>query len=104
MITPDRAITVASFVTMTAKIPDICLFNSREPAACEWYFTGLGLLAGLIISCMSEAMPNRATAERYGDSMVACFLSSTRTEASGLQSNRPPADGAGAPTEMAKVP
>ena len=75
MINPERAITGGSFETMTVKIPDDCLFNAQEPAACEWYFTGLGLLADLMISCMSEAMPNRATAAHYGDSMVACFLS-----------------------------
>ena len=75
MINPDRAITGGSFETMTVRIPENCLFNAQEPAACEWYFTGLGLLADLMISCMSEAMPNRATAAHYGDSMVACFLS-----------------------------
>ncbi len=75
MINPERAITGGAFETMTVKIPDECLFNAREPAACEWYFTGLGLLADLMISCMSEAMPSRATAAHYGDSMVAAFFS-----------------------------
>lgn len=75
MINPDRAITGGSFETMAVRIPDSCLFNAKEPAACEWYFTGLGLLADLMISCMSEAMPERATAAHYGDSMVSCFFS-----------------------------
>ncbi len=75
MINPDRAITGGSFETMSVKIPDECLFNAREPAACEWYFTGLGLLADLMISCMSEAMPDKAKAAHYGDSMVAAFFS-----------------------------
>ncbi len=75
MINPDKAITGGSFETMTVKIPDDCLFNAREPAACEWYFTGLGLLADLMISCMSEAMPDKAKAAHYGDSMVAAFFS-----------------------------
>ncbi len=75
MINPDRAITGGSFETMTVNIPDDCLFNAREPAACEWYFTGLGLLADLMISCMSEAMPEKAKAAHYGDSMVAAFFS-----------------------------
>ncbi len=75
MINPDRAITGGSFETMSVKIPDECMFNAREPAACEWYFTGLGLLADLFISCMSEAMPERSTAAHYGDSMVAAFFS-----------------------------
>ena len=75
MINPDRAITGGSFETMAVKIPDECLFNAKEPAACEWYFTGLGLLADLMISCMSEAMPDKAKAAHYGDSMVAAFFS-----------------------------
>ena len=75
MISPDRAITGGSFETMTVKMPDECLFNAQDPAACEWYFTGLGLLADLFISCLSEAMPERSTAAHYGDSMVAGFFS-----------------------------
>ena len=75
MINPDRAITGGSFETMKVKIPDECIFNAREPVACEWYFTGLGLLADLMISCMSEAMPERATAAHYGDSMVSAYFS-----------------------------
>ncbi|MXX66908.1 MAG: hydantoinase B/oxoprolinase family protein [Chloroflexi bacterium] len=75
MINPDRAITGGSFETMKVKIPLPCLFNAQEPVACEWYFTGLGLLADLMISCMSEAMPVQATAAHYGDSMVSCFFS-----------------------------
>lgn len=75
MINPDRAITGGSFETMKVRIPQSCLFNAREPVACEWYFTGLGLLADLMIACMSEAMPERATAAHYGDSMVSCFFS-----------------------------
>ncbi len=75
MINPERAITGGSFETMTVKIPDECMLNAKEPAACEWYFTGLGLLADLMISCMSEAMPEKAKAAHYGDSMVAAFFS-----------------------------
>lgn len=74
MISPERAITGGSFSTMHVKIPDKCVFNAREPYACTWYFTGLGLLADLMISCLSEAMPERATAAHYGDSMVASFF------------------------------
>lgn len=74
MISPERAITGGSFSTMEVVIPDDCMFNAREPYACEWYFTGLGLLADLMISCLGEAMPEKATAAHYGDSMVAAFF------------------------------
>ena len=75
MINPERAITGGSFETMTINFPEDCMFNAKEPAACEWYFTGLGLLADLFISCLSEAIPERSTAAHYGDSMVAGFFS-----------------------------
>ncbi len=75
MINPDRAITGGSFETMKVVLPEDCMFNAKEPAACEWYFTGLGLLADLFISCLSEAMPERSTAAHYGDSMVTGFFS-----------------------------
>src|SRR5439155_5787745 len=54
MINPERAITGGSFSTMEVKIPENCLFNAKEPAACEWYFTGLGLAAGLMICCLGK--------------------------------------------------
>jgi N-methylhydantoinase B len=80
MINPERAITGGSFSTMEVRIPEDCVFNAKEPAACEWYFTGLGLLGDLMISCLSEAMPERATAAHYGDSMVAAFFNLDKKE------------------------
>jgi N-methylhydantoinase B len=82
MINPDRAITGGSFSTMEVRIPEDCVFNAKEPAACEWYFTGLGLLGDLMISCLSEAIPERATAAHYGDSMVAAFFNMDKKDES----------------------
>jgi N-methylhydantoinase B len=74
MIRPNRAITGGSFPTLKVKIPEECIFNAREPSACEWYFTGLGLLADLMITSLGKAMPAKAVAANYGDSMVAAFV------------------------------
>ena len=76
MISPERAITGGSFPTLEVKIPDECIFNAKEPAACEWYFTGLGLLADLMITALGQAMPEKAVAANYGNSMVAAFTGS----------------------------
>jgi len=95
MINPDRAITGGSFSTMEVLIPDQCVFNAREPAACEWYFTALGLLGDLMISCLSEAMPEKATAAHYGDSMVAAFFN-MESKAGSWISVEPTAGGWGA--------
>ena len=73
MINPDSAITGGSFPTLEVRIPDDCLLNAREPAACEWYFSPLGLLADLLITCLGQALPERAVAAHYGDSMVTAF-------------------------------
>jgi N-methylhydantoinase B len=73
MISPERAITGGSFPTLEVIIPDNCIFNAREPSACEWYFTGLGLLADLMITSLGKAIPAKAVAANYGDSMVAGF-------------------------------
>ena len=98
MINPDRAITGGSFETMTVRIPEECVFNAKEPSACEWYFTGLGLLADLVISCISEAMPKRAIAAHYGDSMVTSFFSVDRRRGQWI-AIEPTAGGWGARTD-----
>jgi len=74
MINPHMPITGGSFPTLEVKIPDDCVFNAREPSPVEWYFTGLGLLADLMITCFGEAMPDKAIAASYGDSMVTSFV------------------------------
>lgn len=72
-INPHLAITGGSFPTLEVKIPDHCLLNAKEPAACEWYFSSLGLLADLVINCLGQADPEFAMGAHYGDSMVVSF-------------------------------
>ena len=52
------------------KVPEDCLFNAKEPAACEWYFTGLGLLCDLMVTALGPAVGDQVVAAHYGDSMV----------------------------------
>lgn len=73
LINPNLAITGGSFPTLEIVVPEHCMLNAVEPAACEWYFSGLGLLADLLITCLGQAKPERAVAAHYGDSMVAGF-------------------------------
>lgn len=65
MLSPNTPITGKSFPTLEVKIPDSCIFNAKDPAACEWYFSGLGLLADLIFTCLGRAMPEKAIAAQY---------------------------------------
>ena len=72
-INSHLAITGGSFPTLEVRIPEDCLLNAKEPAACEWYFSALGLLADLLINCLGQAVEDFATGAHYGDSMVMSF-------------------------------
>ena len=72
-INPHLAITGGSFPTLDVRIPDSCLLNAKEPVACEWYFSALGLLADLLINCLGQAVDEFVTGAHYGDSMVISF-------------------------------
>jgi N-methylhydantoinase B len=70
LVNPDRPVDGGTFKTLTVRAPENSIFNAREPAACQWYFTPLGLLIDLIVKALSEAVPERAAGAHYGDSMV----------------------------------
>lgn len=70
LINTDVPVTGGTFATLEVKVPDDCIFNAKEPAACEWYFTGLGLLCDLMVTALGPAMEDGMVAAHYGDSMV----------------------------------
>jgi N-methylhydantoinase B len=70
LIHPDRPVDGGTFPTLTVRAPDGSIFNAQEPAACQWYFTPLGLMTDLIVKALAPAIANRAAAAHYGDSMV----------------------------------
>ena len=43
----------------------------QEPAACQWYFSSLGLLIDLVVTALSPVLPDKVAAAHFGDSMVA---------------------------------
>ncbi|HVO53292.1 MAG TPA: hydantoinase B/oxoprolinase family protein [Solirubrobacterales bacterium] len=95
LIRPDMAVTGGTFDPLEVTIPDHCCFNAREPVACEWYFTGLGLLITLIISAVGEALGEDAVCPDYGDSMV-ITIAGERPDRSFWVSSEPTAGGWGA--------
>ncbi|MGW6204388.1 hydantoinase B/oxoprolinase family protein [Streptomyces sp. NPDC055089] len=44
-----------------------------EPAACQYYYSHLGLVIDLVVRALAPAMPDRAAAASYGDSMIVQF-------------------------------
>ncbi|GAA3477508.1 hydantoinase B/oxoprolinase family protein [Streptomyces yanii] len=44
-----------------------------EPAACQYYYSHLGLVIDLVVQALAPAVPDRAAAASYGDSMIVQF-------------------------------
>src|SRR5919204_509555 len=67
------AIPDGTFKTLTVQAPAASIFQAQEPAACQWYFTPLGLLIDLIVTAVAPALPDAVAGAHYGDSMVIYF-------------------------------
>ncbi|RMF78218.1 MAG: hydantoinase B/oxoprolinase family protein [Chloroflexi bacterium] len=70
LINPERPVDGGTFKTLHVTAPEGSIFYASEPAACEWYFTPLGLLIDLIVKALAPVMPQQAAGAHYGDSMV----------------------------------
>ncbi|MEM7337395.1 MAG: hydantoinase B/oxoprolinase family protein [Actinomycetota bacterium] len=74
LIDPDSPPNGGSFRALTVDVREGSLVGAVEPFPVEWYFTPLGLLIDLVVKALADAVPERAAAASYGDSMV-IFLS-----------------------------
>jgi N-methylhydantoinase B len=74
LINPERPVDGGTFKTLDVKAPEGSIFDAREPAACQWYFSSLGLLIDLVVTALAPVLPNEVAAAHFGDSMV-LFLS-----------------------------
>ncbi len=70
LICSDVSPNGGSFRPLEVTAPERTIFSAQEPAACGWYFSSLGLLIDLVIKALSPALPDKAAAAHYGDSMV----------------------------------
>ena len=71
LINPERPVDGGTFKTLEVKAPEGSIFAAREPAACQWYFSSLGLLIDLVVTALACALTNEVAAAHFGDSMVA---------------------------------
>lgn len=74
IIHPEAPVTGGSFRPLRVRVPPGSIFDAREPAACQFYFTPLGLLIDLFVTALAPVMPERAAAAHFGDSMVVDFV------------------------------
>ena len=71
LINPERPVDGGTFKTLEVRAPEGSIFAAREPAACQWYFSSLGLLIDLVVTALAPVLPDKVAAAHFGDSMVA---------------------------------
>ncbi|MBT2230031.1 hydantoinase B/oxoprolinase family protein [Nonomuraea sp. NEAU-A123] len=49
------------------------MLAARSPAACQYYYSHLGLLIDLVVKALAGVLPGKAAAASYGDSMIVQF-------------------------------
>ena len=70
LINPERPVDGGTFHTLEVKAPPASIFDAQEPAACQWYFSSLGLLIDLVVTALAPILPDEVAAAHFGDSMV----------------------------------
>jgi N-methylhydantoinase B len=70
LINPKRPVDGGTFKTLDVAAPQGSIFKAEEPAACQWYFSSLGLLIDAFVKALSSSAKELSAAAHYGDSMV----------------------------------
>ncbi|GAA2798325.1 hydantoinase B/oxoprolinase family protein [Saccharopolyspora taberi] len=70
LVSPRVALNGGSFRPFEVRVREGSMLGATDPAACGWYFSHLGLLIDLIVRALAPAVPERAAAASYGDSMI----------------------------------
>jgi N-methylhydantoinase B len=77
LINPDRPITGGTFAPLRLNVRKGSQLAAQEPAACQFYFSPLGLLIDLLAKALAPVLPQQVAAASHGDSMCT-YLSGLR--------------------------
>jgi N-methylhydantoinase B len=70
LVSPDLPGNGGSFRTMTTQVRKGSVLGAQAPAACQWYFSHLGLLIDMVARALAPALPDRVAGASHGDSMI----------------------------------
>jgi N-methylhydantoinase B len=70
LVNPKRPVDGGTFKTLDVVAPEGSIFKAELPAACQWYFSSLGLLIDAFVKALSKSTKELSAAAHYGDSMV----------------------------------
>lgn len=73
LVSPDVPLNGGSFKPLTVTTRPGSMLAATSPAACQYYYSHLGLLIDLVVKALAPAVPDRAAAASYGDSMIVQF-------------------------------
>jgi N-methylhydantoinase B len=76
LVSPDLPGNGGSFRPLSVKVREGSVFGATAPAACQWYFSHLGLLIDLVAKALAPVLPATVAAASHGDSMVVMFAGS----------------------------
>ena len=70
LVSPETNSNGGSFRPLTVKVREGSVLGAVAPAACQWYFSHLGMIIDMVSRALAPAMPDRVVAASHGDSMI----------------------------------
>jgi N-methylhydantoinase B len=73
LVSGDVPLNGGSFRPLSVETRPGSMLAARSPAACQYYYSHLGLLIDLVVKALAPVLPDKAAAASYGDSMIVQF-------------------------------
>ncbi|UKY54760.1 hydantoinase B/oxoprolinase family protein [Streptomyces inhibens] len=73
LVSGDIPLNGGSFKPLEVVTRPGTMLAAVEPAACQYYYSHLGLIIDLVVKALAAALPDKAAAASYGDSMIVQF-------------------------------
>lgn len=70
LVSPESNSNGGSFRPLTVNVREGSVLGAVAPAACQWYFSHLGMLIDMVSRALAPALPDRVAAASHGDSMI----------------------------------
>ncbi|MGW5685525.1 hydantoinase B/oxoprolinase family protein [Nonomuraea sp. NPDC003754] len=73
LVSADVPLNGGSFRPLDVVTRPGSMLAAQSPAACQYYYSHLGLLIDLVVKALAPVVPDRAAAASYGDSLIVQF-------------------------------
>ncbi|MEU7893214.1 hydantoinase B/oxoprolinase family protein [Nonomuraea sp. NPDC049152] len=73
LVSADVPLNGGSFRPLDVATRPGSMLAAQSPAACQYYYSHLGLLIDLVVKALAPVVPDRAAAASYGDSLIVQF-------------------------------